>query len=197
MDWKSIGRAVGTAAPVLGTLLGGPAGAAVGSLVASALGTDNSPDAVNAVLAADPTALAKVQELQINAKVQLQQISASVALANIQADQAQFAAEVADRDSARQLAAKQPNDYVRPVIAFTLLVGALAMVIAVFTGFSENVMTNTTAAATVGMMMGYWFNELKQVMGFYFGTTKDASKQSQDITKFAVSPDMIVSKDQK
>lgn len=197
MDWKSIGRAVGTAAPVLGTLLGGPAGAAVGSLIASTLGTDNSPDAVNAVLAADPTALAKVQELQINAKIQLQQIAASVALANIQADQAQFAAEVADRDSARQLAAKQPNDFIRPLIALILLAGAIFIIVAVFTGIGKAVLTDPTATVTIGIVTGFWFNELKQVMGFYYGTTKDAATQAQDITKFAVSPDMIVSKDSK
>lgn len=197
MDWKSIGKALGTSAPVIGTLLGGPAGGAVGALVASALGTSNDPDSVSAALAASPDALAKVQELQINAKVQLQQLTVQAEQNRLQAESAQFASEVADRDSARQLAAKQPNDFVRPLIAMVLLLGGLGMVVAVFTGFSESVMTNTTAAVTLGTLMGFWFNELKQVMSFYFGSTKDSSKQTNDITKFAVSPDMIVSKDQK
>lgn len=197
MDWKSIGKALGTTAPVIGTLLGGPAGGAVGALVASALGTSNDPDSVSAALAASPDALAKVQELQINAKVQLQQLTVQAEQNRLQAESAQFASEVADRDSARQLAAKQPNDFVRPLIAMVLLLGGLGMVVAVFTGFSESVMTNTTAAVTLGTLMGFWFNELKQVMSFYFGSTKDSSKQTNDITKFAVSPDMIVSKDQK
>ena len=38
MEWKDVANVVGKAAPILGTLLGGPAGAAVGALVASALG---------------------------------------------------------------------------------------------------------------------------------------------------------------
>ena len=46
MDWKDIAGTVGKAAPLLGTLLGGPAGGAVGAIIASALGTGGSADEV-------------------------------------------------------------------------------------------------------------------------------------------------------
>lgn len=60
MDWKDIAATAGKFAPMVGTLLGGPAGAAIGSLVAVALGTANTPDAINAAIATDPQAALKL-----------------------------------------------------------------------------------------------------------------------------------------
>ena len=191
MNWKDIGGVIGKAAPVLGTLLGGPAGAAVGALVASALGTANDPDAVNAALASDPDALARVQELQINAKVELQQLAVTAENNRLQAEAAQYAAEAADRDSARKLAAQQPRDIIRPLITVLVLSGALFMVLAVFLGWSKDMLTDPVASLTVGTMIGVFFGELKQVMGFYFGMTKESQKQSAVITDFAVTPGSV------
>lgn len=191
MNWSDVGKFVGGAAPIVGTLLGGPAGAAVGALVASALGTANDPESVNAELAGNPDALVKLQELQINAKIQFQQIAASVTLASIQADQAQYAAEAKDRDSARTLAAAQPNDHVRPTITFVMLAGSLFIIVAVMTGWAMNVITNVTAALTVGNVMGAWFMMTKEVMGFWFGMTKESQKQSAAITDFATQPGTV------
>ena len=64
MKWSDIASVVGKAAPLLGTVLGGPAGAMVGGLVASALGVEETPDAVQAAIQADPGAAAKLLELQ-------------------------------------------------------------------------------------------------------------------------------------
>ena len=61
MNWSDIGNIVGKAAPIVGTLLGGPAGAAVGALVASALNVSNDPDSVNSALAASPDALVRIK----------------------------------------------------------------------------------------------------------------------------------------
>lgn len=64
LSWGDVGRAVGGIAPILGTALGGPAGAVVGSMIASALGTSATPDAVNTAMAADPTNAAKILQVQ-------------------------------------------------------------------------------------------------------------------------------------
>ena len=64
LSWSDVGRAVGGIAPILGTALGGPAGAVVGSMIASALGTSATPDAVNTAMAADPTNAAKILQVQ-------------------------------------------------------------------------------------------------------------------------------------
>lgn len=62
--WDSIKDTVGSVAPIAGSLLGGPAGGAVGSLIASALGVDNTPDAVAAAIKADPQAAVKIRQVE-------------------------------------------------------------------------------------------------------------------------------------
>lgn len=191
MNWSDIGNVVGRAAPMVGTLLGGPAGAAVGALVASALNVPNDPESVNAALASNPDALAKVTELQLNAKVQLQQLAVTAENNRLQADAAQYAAEAADRDSARKLAASQPRDVIRPAVTIVVLLGTLLIIGAVFMGWNKEILTDPTASLTVGTVIGLWFGELKQVMGFWFGMTKEAQKQSAAITEFAVAPGTV------
>jgi len=62
--WDSIKDTVGSVAPIAGSLLGGPAGGAVGSMLASALGVDNTPDAVAAAIKSDPQAAVKIREIE-------------------------------------------------------------------------------------------------------------------------------------
>ena len=186
MNWSDIGNLVGRAAPVVGTLLGGPAGAAVGALVANALNVPNDPDSVNVALAANPEALARVQELQINARVQLEQLAVTAEQNRLQAQAAQYSAEAADRDSARKLAAQQPHDFVRPTLTFIMLGGSLFVVVAVLIGWANDVIRDPTAALTVGTVLGLWLGMTKEVMGFWFGMTKDSQKQNAIVTSFAV-----------
>jgi len=62
-SWDSIKDTVARAAPLLGSALG-PAGGAVGTLIATALGVDDNPDAVARAIKADPQALVKLKELE-------------------------------------------------------------------------------------------------------------------------------------
>ena len=191
MNWSDIGNMVGRAAPIIGTLLGGPAGAAVGALVASTLNVPNDPDSVNVALVANPEALARVQELQINARVQLEQLAVTAESNRLQAEAAQYSAEAADRNSARELAAKQPNDLVRPILTFALLLGAFAILVCIFTGVAQGALENPVALSTVSMLIALWFGELKQTLAFYFGMTKESQKQNAAITDFAVAPGTV------
>lgn len=195
MNWSDIGNMVGRAAPIVGTLLGGPAGAAVGALVASALNVPNDPDSVNVALAANPEALARVQELQINARVQLEQLAVTAENNRLQAEAAQYSAEAADRDSARKLASAQPHDIIRPAITVILLLGALSILVCIFSGLGLEALQNPVAASTISLLIGLWFSELKQTLGFYFGMTKESQKQSAVITQFAVEPGTVTKPD--
>lgn len=191
MNWKDIATKIGAAAPLVGSLLGGPAGSLVGSLVASALGTASDPAAVETALLASPEALAKVREMEIAHQTELQRLAVKAEENRLQAEAAQYAAEAADRDSARRLAAQQPNDLIRPTITLVMLGGSLLIVAAVILGWAKEVMSDATMSLTLGTVIGFWFNELKQVMGFYFGMTKDASVQAKIVTDFAVSPGSV------
>lgn len=195
MNWSDIGNMVGRAAPMVGTLLGGPAGAAVGSLVAAALNVNSDPESVNAALVGNPDALVKIQELQVNAKIQLQQLMVTAESNRLAAEGAQYAAEAADRDSARKLAAAQPNDFVRPVLTMVTLGGSLFIVVAILMGWANEAITNVTAALTVGTVLGLWLGMTKEVMGFWFGMTKESQKQNAIVTDFAVAPGTVTKPD--
>jgi len=71
LAWSDIGKAVAKAAPILGSVLGGPAGAAAGALVASVLGTEPEPEAVEQALAASPETLLKLKELEAQQQARL------------------------------------------------------------------------------------------------------------------------------
>ncbi len=64
LTWDDVKSFIASAAPVLGTALG-PAGTVVGGLIASALGTANTPDAVLAELQGNPDAILKLKQLEI------------------------------------------------------------------------------------------------------------------------------------
>lgn len=191
MEWKDIAGVVGKAAPLAGTLLGGPVGGAIGGLVANVLGTDNSPDAVSAALSANPDAMLKLKELQNTHAEKLQELAITAENNRLQAEAAQYAAEAADRDSARKMAAAKPNDNTQRNITYVLLLGAIAIVIAVFSGASKELLKDATASLTIGTVIGYWFNEVKQVLAFWFGQTKDNSSQTRAITQFATAPGTV------
>lgn len=191
MDWKDLAGVVSKAAPVLGGILGGPAGVAVGGLVATALGTDASPDSVSAAILRDPKAAIKLKELETNSRVQLQQLAVTAEQNRLQAAAAQHASQAADRDSARRLAARQPRDWVRPAVTVLLLLGAAGIVFFVFSGMAEGLLRDATASLTVGTVIGYWFNELKQVLAFWFGTTGETQRANAEVRQFAVSPGSV------
>ncbi|MFI9653049.1 3TM-type holin [Guyparkeria halopsychrophila] len=71
MNWSDVGKMVGKAAPLVGTALGGAPGAAIGGLVASVLGVDNDPTAVARAIEADPQALERIKQMEIDHREEL------------------------------------------------------------------------------------------------------------------------------
>jgi hypothetical protein len=74
INWNSVKASVAKVAPLLGTALGGPSGAAVGTLVASALGVEDKPDAVARALETDPQAAVKLRELELTHKAAMERM---------------------------------------------------------------------------------------------------------------------------
>jgi hypothetical protein len=116
MEWKDIASAVGKAAPLLGTLLGGPAGAAVGGIVASALGTGNSPEEVSAALA-NPEAAVKLREIEASRTTRLQELATDQVKAELAAA-TQNAGDVNRTMQAEAAADHWPTYSWRPFIGF-------------------------------------------------------------------------------
>jgi hypothetical protein len=175
MNWKDIAGVVGKAAPILGTLLGGPAGGAIGGLVAAALGVANTPDAVHAAIAADPGQALKLAEYEDDNRVKLQAMLFAHADNEIAADTARIQADVADRASAR--AREVSVRGVTPAaLAWLVVTASVALGAAVVTGA---VTQNPAQAALVGTVIGYVFSEAKQVLAYYFGSSSGSDRKTE------------------
>src|SRR5690349_10736030 len=102
MKWNDVAGMLPQGLDLLGKAVGGPIGAVaqgVGSLMAHALGVEDSPDSVAQAIKADPQSAAKLIELQTNAKVQLQQIASAQTVSLAQEETKRQAAEMADIQS--------------------------------------------------------------------------------------------------
>lgn len=73
--WDEIKGIIGKAAPLVGSLIGGPAGGTIGTLISTALGVEDSPEAIYQELMTNPEALLKVIELQATHSVKLQELA--------------------------------------------------------------------------------------------------------------------------
>jgi hypothetical protein len=71
IDWAGVGRRVAGQAPLVGSLLFGRAGEAVGGLIASTLGVEPSPSAVDQALSDNPEALQAIARLEAEHREQL------------------------------------------------------------------------------------------------------------------------------
>lgn len=195
-----IAMALAQFAPMIAGWLGGSKAEDVATKVvnvAQSITGQSAPDSALAAIQADPNLAMQFQKAVLDQQVQLAQAAGALEQARMTYEKDIYAAEAADRDSARRLAAQQPNDWVRPTVTVVLLIGCLAVVFLMLDGRAAQVMKDPTAAGTLGIVIGYLFNELKTALGFYFGMTKDASTQTQTITQFAVTPGSVTHEDQK
>ncbi len=76
MDWQDIGKSLlSQGVPILGGLLGGPAGATAGKMVASLMDVDpESPEDLMNAIQADPKALEKISQFEMDHKIKLQEL---------------------------------------------------------------------------------------------------------------------------
>lgn len=94
MNLKDIRKKLISAVPIIGSAIGGPAGGAVGALVASTLGVENKPKAIEQALTNDPEAFAKLQALELEHKSELSKMMLSAETTRIADVNATMRAEV-------------------------------------------------------------------------------------------------------
>jgi hypothetical protein len=100
MDWSSVGKIVGTVAPLLGSVLTGPVGMAVtaAGMLAKALGTEATPDAIHQAIAADPEWAAKVRIAEDNNRTQLESLTIQMESNNLSDVNQTFREELKSED---------------------------------------------------------------------------------------------------
>ena len=176
MNWSDIGKLIGTAAPIVGTAIGGPAGAAVGSLVAGLLGTNDDPDSVAAAIKADPNIVVKLKELEFKAH-ELDVKAVEVAK---QAELDAMKMQLEDVASARSRQiehekATGKGDTNLYVLAWTIVIGFFALVTAsIFVEIKDS-------TGTVFMLMGTMATGFGMVLQYFFGSSKGSADKSQQI----------------
>ncbi len=173
MNWDDIKGFIGKGAPLIGTLLGGPAGGAVASLVANALGVEDTPDAIGAALKADPSALLKLKELEFAHKTKFQELMLE-----------ETKAHLADTQSARQreIEIKRAGGSTWPLytLASIIVIGFFTMIIILIT------MDGTISHAQerfIFLLLGTLGTSFAGVVQYFFGS----SKGSADKTAMLVS----------
>jgi len=95
MDWKAM---VGTAAPLIGSLLGTPAAGTVIGMVADALGTDADPEAIARAVSSDPEAANKLRRLELDHKASLRKMALEAETARLAEVNQTMRAEAASTD---------------------------------------------------------------------------------------------------
>lgn len=165
MNWSDLKAVIGGAAPLLGTVIGGPAGAMVGGIVSAALGTANTPDAVSAALLGNPDALVKIRQIESDNQVQLQQLVVT-AEAN----------RLLDVQSARTRQSANPNDRTPQYLAWGVSIGFFAVLTLVMFAHMEGSVQSLLLVMT-GALQSAWM----AIISYYFGSSKDSAGKTQMI----------------
>jgi hypothetical protein len=170
MDWKNVASKITSVAPMLGSLLG-PGGTLAGTaikMIGSALGTESTEDAITTALQADPEAMLKLKQFELDNKVELRKIVLEQERVRL--------ADVADARS-RQIEHEKTtgkSDTNLYVLAWTVVSG--------FFGLMGLLCFKTLpgdSSGVVFMLFGALATGFGQVLGYFFGS----SKSSADKTK--------------
>lgn len=177
MDWASLaGQITGLGAPILGSILGGaiagPAGAALGSqagkILASALGVEATPEAVQTAIQSNPNeAAAKIQAAESAHKDDLAALQAE--LADIQSARATMTALA----SSGSRIAWGPSVISTIVVVGNILIGLAAMFHPV--GADPGV---------VLFLLGGWNTAFASVISFWMGSSSGSQKKDAQIGQF-------------
>lgn len=163
MSWDNIKNAVGKIAPIAGTLLGGPAGAAVGGLISSALGVDNTPEAVAAALG-NPDAVIKLKELESNERQHFLQMQLST-----------LQAELADTQNAR---AAHKDSRMPAIVTLCLTIICAGLLFALM--FVPVPLDNRDMLVqSFGTVLGFWGASL----AYWVGTTRSSQDKTRMMTQ--------------
>ncbi len=169
MEWKDIAGTVAKAAPMLGTLLGGPAGGAVGSLISAALGT-KGPDDTAAMLAGDPDALVKLREVEAENAAQLRALAVQAEANRLAADTEALRIAADDRKDAR----KMPPSRIPGTLAIGITVGFFGILGVMLAGvWRPN--DNNALLILLGALGTSW----GAVVNYYFGSSAGSARKDE------------------
>lgn len=170
MDWKKMAGKITSVAPMLGSLLG-PGGTLAGTaikMIGSALGVEPTEDAVTTALQADPEAMLKLKQFELDNKVELRKIVLEQERARL--------ADVADARS-RQIKHEETtgkSDTNLYVLAWTVVFGFFGlMALLCFKALPGD------SSGVVFMLFGALATGFGQVLQYFFGSSKSSSDKTK------------------
>ncbi|WP_168789398.1 hypothetical protein [Paraburkholderia aromaticivorans] len=182
MDWSKVASNIGSSAPLLAGLVGGPIGVGVtaaAAIISHALGTPSDPGVVELALN-DPSALEKVRQAESANSLQLQQLMVTAAQASLahQSDMARI--QAADRADARAMGISN-KDWVPKVLAMAVTAGffgiLLLMAFQPLPGANKDLVN-----VIVGALGTAWIS----IIGYYFGTSVGSMRKTELLAKPSV-----------
>ena len=167
-DWKAT---LGTVAPTVATVLGGPlAGVAVG-MIAKALGMGpgaTEQDLERVVLGATPDTLLRLKEVENQFALEMERLGVDVE--KIHAE---------DRGSAREMA--KTNMTPQIVLSFVFIGGYFAAIFALHGVLFQTTEINDQIIALFGALIGVFTRELSGIMQFWFGSSSGSAKKTDQL----------------
>ena len=163
MDWKDLGKQVAKVAPVLGTALGGPVGGAAGALVASLFGVEDTPDAVDKALKADPEWAYKVMDLEKKHEQALKQLALE-----------EKKSELADTQQAREV----HRDHFMPWVLTCILALMVSMIVAALVWVEIPVNNREVIYLIVGSLFGAFTTAVT----YWLGSSRGSAVKDAQIT---------------
>jgi hypothetical protein len=182
MDWSKVASNIGSSAPLLAGLVGGPIGVGVtaaAAIISHALGTPSDPGVVELALN-DPSALEKVRQAESANSLQLQQLMVSAAQASLAHESDMARIQAADRADARAMGISN-KDWVPKVLAMAVTAGffgiLLLMAFQPLPGANKDLVN-----VIVGALGTAWIS----IIGYYFGTSVGSMRKTELLAKPSV-----------
>ena len=190
MDWSKVASTIGSTAPLLAGLVGGPVGlgvTAAAAILSHALNTPNDPAAIETALN-DPEALDKVRQAESANALQLQQLMVTAAQARLayEADVARI--EAGDRADARAMGIAN-KDWVPKVLAMSVTAGFFGILLLMALKALPEA-NRDLVNVVVGALGTAWIS----IIGYYFGTSAGSMRKTELLAKPSVpiTPDSAV-----
>jgi hypothetical protein len=182
MDWSKVATNIGSTAPLLAGLVGGPVGlgvTAAAAIISHALGTPSDPNFVEPALN-DPGALEKIRQAESANSLQLQQLVVTSAQARLAHESDMARIEADDRANARAMGTTN-RDWVPKVLAMAVTVGffgiLMLMAFQPLPGPNKDLVN-----VIVGALGTAWIS----IIGYYFGTSAGSMRKTELLAKPSV-----------
>lgn len=164
-------QVIGTVAPMLGTLLGGPLGGLAGHALAEALGTDDPKAQEAAITAASPDTLIKLKEAESALQVRLRELDI---------DEEKLKFDDTANARAREIAVKDTTPRYLAYLVTAGFFGVLGWML------NKGIPANAGGEALL-VMLGSLGTAWAGIVAYYYGSSAGSAAKTDALNRIAVT----------